>query len=157
MFKRLLLFFALLFSENCLAANFGNLRLLDLEDFSTEYWRIEDNRDGYTHYEKHCSDGECWVGGAAANFDMTLIDYKNFGLYWDNKVVMNGTDNQVRHVGWQWEAGVSLGGNLDVYWYHFSQHVLDAKEDERFPLQNYYGFRYIWYERVKTNGYRNRR
>lgn len=154
MLRKLLILFLFLFSTRGFAQNF---HLLELDTFSMEYWKIEDQREGYTQYDKPGTGNgkEEWRGGAAANFDLNLISYKGLGLYWDNKVFMNGTDHQVRHVGWQWEAGIGLGKSVDVFWYHKSQHVLDATYEEKFPLENHYGVRYIWYERDPS--VRNRR
>ncbi len=130
--------------------NAQELSILELNEFSMESWRIGDFHDSYTEYgqPKSESEQEKWYGGAAANFNLDIIKYDSYSLYWDNHVFMNGTDKQVRHTGWQWEAGIGLWSKLDLFWFHKSQHVLDeAYEDKHYPLENRYGFRYTFFKK----------
>jgi hypothetical protein len=140
----LLIIILLGISETALAASYTpkrSWRLLELRKFSMDAWRTADHRDSYMQYDDpdDSDRGEYWVGGAAANFDLDLVRYGSYGLYWDNSVPMYGTNSQVREVGWRWELGVKLGDHFQVWHRHESRHVLDAQRDEKYPLSNDYG------------------
>lgn len=136
-------FFALMAGE----AKAEGWRLLDLETFNMEYYRLDAYRDDYASYALDTN--ESWKDGAATNFNLTLLAYDQYRIYMDNRVHMEDTNSQVRHVGWEWETGVDLK-LIDIFWHHHSQHVLDATvPGERYPLENYYGVRVNFYERSK--------
>lgn len=130
-------------------AKASDIRLLDLEKFDMEYYKIDTYRDNYAPYAEPNQPGESWKDGAAVDFNLTLAAYKDYRLYLDNHVHMEDTDVQVRHVGWQWEAGFDLD-KANLFWYHHSQHVLDDSiQGRQYPLENFYGLRVIFYERRK--------
>lgn len=117
------------------------LHVLDVNSMSMEYWKIADYRDGYTNYGDRGGQQEHWVDGAALNFDLTAIRYQYVWIYWKNRVHMDDTNDQVRHVGWEWEYGVDLAERVDLFWYHHSQHTLEAAPPDHYPLVNNYGVR----------------
>lgn len=131
-------------------AKAAELHLLSLEEMSFEIYDIADHQDSYMGYQDpdHAEAGEeAWLGGFAANFDVDLLKYSDWGLYWLNRVHGEGTNAQVRQVGWEYELGLQLGPKLELYWLHHSQHVLDAERDDHYPLDNFYGARLTFYRR----------
>jgi hypothetical protein len=68
-------------------------------------------------------------------------------FYWGNRVqgvadrdrAVGG--GQFRSVGWRFEAGLRLIPQVDVYYRHHSEHVLDHAYDPGFPVQDGVGFR----------------
>jgi hypothetical protein len=130
----------------------GDWRLLDLREFGMEYYSIADHRDSYMGYadpDDNPSGDEAWVGGVAANYTLDLVMRRNIGLYWDNSIHGEGTNSQFREVGWRYELGAQLGDSVQLFWKHHSRHVLDAQRSERFPLDNFYGLRVVFYRRPK--------
>lgn len=113
-----------------------------------EYWKTQNNQDPYWPYQDpQGATREHWQDGAATTFNLNLVRFQDYSLYWRNYVHMDDTNRQVRQVGWQWEAGVSMADRVEGFWYHHSQHVLDAQETYHFPLVNRYGVRVIFYQR----------
>jgi hypothetical protein len=128
-------------------------RLLDLEKFGMEYWKTDQERDPYLPYQQPGSTtpGERWKDGAAVTFNLTLAAIGPASLYWDNRVHEDSTNKQVRFIGWEWEAGASWDRQVDIFWHHHSQHLLDQSSDMRYPLENHYGVRFTFYERAKSH------
>src|SRR5690606_17563458 len=124
----------------------SELRLLHLNEFNLEIWRIADFRDEYMGFaqpsNKKPGVHEHWDKGIAATFNLDLFRYRKVGVYFNNFVHTDGTNHQVRSVGWKWDAGVSLNSKLDVFYKHHSRHVMDAERDSKFPLENRYGIRF---------------
>jgi len=59
-----------------------------------------------------------------------------------------------RIVGWNFELGIHLFDNLDVYYWHFSKHYLDTKPvTGRFPVQDAVGINlYLYRAKPKRDG-----
>jgi len=119
-----------------------SLRLLSLDRMAMRYARIADYHDSYFADVEH----EQWFGHVSAQWDLSLLRYGDYGLYWHNNVHGEST-KQFRQVGWQYELGIQLGRKLSVYWEHHSRHLLDATSADRFPLTNTYGLEITFYER----------
>jgi hypothetical protein len=136
-----------LFDSTIAAGN--ELHLVSLREFSMEYYSVANHRDTYMQYADPADEGseEAWIGGTAVSFNLDLLKRGDWGLYWNNRVHGEGTDAQFREVGWQFETGLQLGADLQLYMHHHSRHVLDAERDERFPLDNFYGARVTFYRR----------
>lgn len=141
---RLIIFLTMVGCEGA----YAQTSYFDLSKFALEYWRIDNNRDGYLEIEDPGGDAkEHWLYGSAATFDLDLVATENWGLYWDNYVHMDSTNKQVRHVGWEWEGGLRIGDTLEVFHYHHSRHILEAERPDRYPLVNRYGARWVFYEK----------
>lgn len=140
-----LLLFALI-AQPCAA---GDWRLLEPDRLQIEVWGIEDHRDMYFPYNKPGSGGEEWVGGAAFEIDLNFVAYKKWAWYWRNRPFMNTTNRQVREAGWEWESGISYDKCAEVYWYHLSDHVLDADVPGKYPLHNFYGVRVTFFDKER--------
>lgn len=129
-------------------------RLLDADDVSMEGYQIINNRDPYWHYADPAGaqpGAEHWAQGLAANLNFTLLGLGErdwFRLYYDARVHGESTNNGFRQVGLQYETGLSLDSKVDFYWFHHSQHLLDAEPEGRFPLQNFVGVRVHFYKRA---------
>jgi hypothetical protein len=109
-------------------------RLLDVDRVSFEYTKIADHRDFF-----YTEDQQDLKYGMAFLIDLRLAKY----LYWDNNVHMMGTEAQVRAVGWEFEQGIRPFKQLDIFYYHHSQHVLERERGTRgYPLENRYGVRF---------------
>ncbi len=74
--------------------------------------------------------------------NLSLLKY----LYLDNTVHSLTDPYQFRLVGWHYQFGVHFGRNIDVYYEHFSQHILDNYYDN-YPLENLVGVKIKLYER----------
>lgn len=68
-------------------------------------------------------------------------------LYFGNRIhgesdvdTVNG-GGQFRSVGWEFEFGTKILPQMDVYYHHHSQHVLDHSYDFGFPVEDGVGFR----------------
>lgn len=142
--------------------------LLELDKLSMEYRQVRNYRDAYfPQYETiegECvalnSDGsnsvECFKYGANMLFDLDLIKYGKYGMFWRNDIQMDATNRQVRHVGWKWELGFPLLFDkdrtaLEVFTRHHSRHLLDSdpQVDQKYPLRDEYVVRLNFYERNK--------
>ncbi len=125
--------------------------LLEPTRVTTEFYEVKQNRDSYLRINAEGSDrfgesNEYWNKGAAMNMDFDILRYGNYAWYWKNKVHMAATNVAVRHVGWEYELGARLGKSFDVFWWHHSEHIMDMGREDRFPLRDYYGFRFVLIE-----------
>ena len=108
---------------------------LRVDVLSLEAYRITHKRDPFFSDRTH----EDWLFGAALNWDLMLIRYRTVGLYWENRLYLD-VDNQVRHVGWEWDLGIQLGRYFDLFYQHHSRHALDEQRNG-FPFENRFGVR----------------
>lgn len=121
-------------------------RLLELDSFSFDTYRIEDYRD--YNYPYGSSD---WEAGNAINFDICLLEYSSYKLYWNNTVRGNATEFQYREIAWKYDLGVAIGSKFDLLWQHESRHIMDESPivEDRFPLSNRFVLRVNFYTREK--------
>jgi hypothetical protein len=130
-----------------------DLYLLEPSKLTMEYYKVANNRDEYLAINdqgstKYGDSDETWRYGSAVKFNLDLIRFGDYGLYWDNNVHMSATQCCVRHVGWEFEAGARASKHLDFFYYHHSQHILDLeRESRRYPLVNRYGVRFVFIDR----------
>jgi hypothetical protein len=129
----------------------AGLRILEPSLLTMEYYKIANNRDEYLAINDKGStkygpaEGEAWSYGSAVRFNLELIKYGEYGLYWDNHVHMAATQCCVRHVGWEFEWGAHVSRHLDFFYYHHSEHIMDVERPaRRYPLVNQYGVRFIF-------------
>lgn len=128
-----------------LASNIQAAEYIKLKEFSLQTGRLDDNRDPYFKLVDH----EQWKGFVANNFNLDLVRADGWSLYWHNQVHTEGTESQLRSVGWRWEAGVNLGDKLEIFHEHHSRHLMDVTGETRFPLYNAYGIKIIMYREDK--------
>lgn len=135
---------------------FKSFHLMEIDSFDMEYRTHVNYRDAYfPKYEtidgKCTQSEECMKYGANALFDLDIISYKNYGLFWRNDVSMDATNKQVRHVAWDWEIGIPFTKHFELFRHHQSRHVLDDSVPEtadRFPLRDEYVIKLKFYERA---------
>jgi len=146
MFKNLFnMVLMLFFTSPALASNF---RLLELDTFAMEFSEIGDLRDPYYPYASPRSDSrEKWRGTVATEFNLALLAYKNYGLFFDNRIAGDGTNKQFRTVSWEWTTRLQLFPSLYLFHYHLSEHILEAASPHSFPLRNRFGVHITMYER----------
>lgn len=145
--NRLIILIALLLSPVVQANEY---KLFELDEFNMELYSLADHRTLDLPFKDQGADGESWTQGYAANFNIDLFKWANYGLYWQNKVHAESTEAQVRQVGWKYEIGVDLNQKVQLYWLHHSQHLLDGKNPNgKYPLDNFYGIRTVFYKRDK--------
>jgi hypothetical protein len=78
------------------------------------------------------------------NLDLGFLKYG-----YVKNVIHSMTDSgQFRLVGWQYQVGAHLGDHVDVYFEHFSRHLLDTQQ-LRFPQENLVGVKLHIYRRDK--------
>lgn len=144
--KSVLVLMSILFAQVALSEEW---RLLDLERFAFEAYKIEDHRTADFVYAdpQHSHGNETWRGGSAVVFDLNLASFRDLTLYLNNRVHGEGTTAQFRQIGWQYELGAHIGPKVDVFWFHHSQHLLDIKGEQKFPLDNFFGFRVNFFTR----------
>lgn len=153
--RKLILFAALCGSDIAWGYKPGSdLHLLEPTKLTMEYYKVGNNRDEYLRFNDQGADKyeesgeETWRYGSAVRFNLDLLRYRDFAIYWDNHVHMAATQCCVRHVGWEFEAGLSASKHLDFFYYHHSEHVLDVqRENRRYPLVNQYGVRFIFIDK----------
>lgn len=125
--------------------------LLEADRITFEGSRIRAYHNAYMPEYTTGSGGEEWDYGAASEFDICLLCYNDWELFWDNRVYTYGTNNQVRHVGWYWELGATLyPGKVNAFYRHHSEHCMECdgpSASQRFPLLDEYVVEFVLYER----------
>lgn len=116
---------------------FAQYRLLDLEEFSIDSYRTRDRREYFQPEDR----GK-WQGGARFNFDLRIGEY----VQWKNVLHFDKTNSQIRNVGWEYWLLCDYSKYIQPFYYHHSQHATERAKDT-FPLENYYGVRFIFYSK----------
>jgi hypothetical protein len=142
------LLIALVMATACPAR--AEFRLLDIDRMSIDLSRFGCNREPLTP-QYDCKD---YVGRIASEFDLRLLEYG----YWRNRVHTEGIKAQVKTVGWEYEFGLRVVPELDVFYHHHSRHVMDdplpVYQDNRqgkFPVSDEYGVRMNFYINPRPN------
>ena len=133
-----------------------SFRLLEADRLAIEGGKVEVYRNPYmleyTNDKGEDGGKEQWRYSAHALFDLTLAEYNQFRLFWNNRAYTYGTNSQVRHVGWYWELGTTIWpGKLDVFHRHHSEHCMECEGTDKrgYPLLDEYVVRMTFYERGK--------
>lgn len=110
-----------------------------------DYFRYQEyNRDPYFvdrrgHYIQ-------FRDGAALNLNLRVVHF----MYWKNRIHMDMDHTpQVRHVGWEWEAGIHVPFlPIDLFQHHHSRHWLEGESPrgDDYPIENSYGIRFKFIE-----------
>lgn len=84
--------------------------------------------------------------GIALTLGLRALELKPGYLYMRNRVHGEMEPAQFRLVGWQYEIGMHVGP-IEIYQGHHSQHLLDMKGQQRFPVEDMVGVRIILIDR----------
>jgi len=146
----------LFMSYKAFSLDLTQFHVMELDNFSMMYRQHVNYRDAYfPAYEtidRECTKSEeCMKFGANALFDLTIISYKRYGLFWRNDIIMDATNRQVRHVAWDWQIGMPITKYFEIYHHHTSRHILEEERPttQRFPLRDEYVLKMKFYERYK--------
>ena len=112
--------------------------LLDHAGF--EYSRYLINRDPYVP-EIAPRD---WEHRMAFDMDVRLAPI----IKWTNTIHTSGDKGAVHHVGWEFEFVMDYFNQVQPFYYHHSQHVMEyERPPASFPLVDRYGLRFNFYDR----------
>lgn len=65
--------------------------------------------------------GSQWSYRIATNFDMQILRYG----FWRNRVHGEAAYAKFYSVGWEYDMGIKLGRQVEIYWHHHSRHTMD--------------------------------
>ena len=123
------------------AANECTKAQAEVRELSLDVRKISEMRHAYYPGKE---DFKNYVG---LNWDVgTEIPSTPIDLYWDNRTYFYGDSAQVRHVGWEFEAGVG-SKYAKLFYYHHSEHRMDSDRFDKyatgakFPIENSVGVR----------------
>ena len=116
-----------------------NLGIFSIDYFDMRYEKFADARDPYApQYDNN------WLYRVATDFNISAGP-----LYWSNDVHMETIETQTpKTVGWQYELGLHLLDNIDVYREHHSRHIMDEYSPDQaigendLPVEDVYGIRF---------------
>ncbi len=139
---KLIIFCTVVLSSTSQAKEFS---LWEVNELNLEYYKYRGQfRDPY-FIEQDGSTYKPMRDGAELNMNLSVLKW----LYWDNRyhMAMDET-SQVRHVGWEWEAGLRLK-YIDLFSHHHSRHGLEYinPRGDRFPVEDFYGIRFKFIDR----------
>ena len=129
------------------ARSWKHLKLVELDEVSVEAYDIISKRDHFFPDMDH----EDWGSGANFYIKNRFLEY----MFWNNRLHLSSDQTQIRHVGWEFDAGFHIIPDiLDIYYYHHSEHVTEDAPSEvfsgqrrQFPVQDYYGIRVYLYKK----------
>lgn len=84
---------------------------------------------------------ESWDYSLDLKLDTNLFKHGGVVGYWTQNIVGESTTRQYRRVHWDFEFGLNLFKNWDVFHHHKSEHALDVDAQKSYPLQDIYGIR----------------
>jgi hypothetical protein len=77
------------------------------------------------------------------NFNMGMDMTDGLGILYNSSKISSTVDqSQFRYVGLDTEIGLNTTLGFQIYYRHFSGHVLDAVMTDRFPQENVIGLRF---------------
>lgn len=129
---------------------FTDVPLIEADRVDFEYYKINGLRDPYApQYD------ELWDYRAALRWDLTILKY---GYMLNDTHTEGLKDGRVKTVGWQWELGLHLTDNIDIFEFHHSRHIFDVNAKQRdgsdlpgkgknFPVENSWGLRVTLYKK----------
>lgn len=86
-------------------------------------------------------------GSLNLGFDLSLDNNKHF--YWNNRIESTFAESQFKQIAWRFEVGAHVGDDIDLYYSHYSSHVLDGYNrnviktpSDKYPEINSIGFRW---------------
>lgn len=81
-------------------------------------------------------------------FDLHLdLEFLNRTLFMDNMIHSETDQYQYRLIGWNYRFGAHVGSNVDLYFEHFSQHLLDTTPQNGINTFDAVGVRVYFYKR----------
>lgn len=92
-------------------------KLIELKEAYVDYMHY-----GYAR-EPFFLDGQIPTSRLDINFN---LDFLNRIVYLNNMVHSETDQSQYRKIGWNYRFGIHIWDILDLYFEHFSQHLLDA-------------------------------
>lgn len=142
-------------------AKASDLRLLEARELSFSAYKLETyidpyyydrttNKPYYGQYDDSGDErlGEYWAYGVAMDANMDLVKYGNYTLLWDNKVSGDATNNQYRHVSWEYYLAMNFHEKIELFWDHESRHHLESTEQNiPYPLKDLFGVKMIFFKR----------
>jgi hypothetical protein len=103
--------------------------------------RAKSPLDEYLPWEQK----EAWNRQVALTLELVLVHNDHGTLYWDQKIAAFSTTKQFRHVYWDFEIGVNVLGNFEVFHHHKSEHSMEqAASPNGYPLLDMYGVRFCF-------------
>jgi hypothetical protein len=108
------------------------------------YFTDSYGRQVYGQYDSTGDDyrQEYWTLGVAMNVNLDFYRTENFAFTWDNKVRGDSTNNQFRHVAWNYEMAFEMYSKVALMWQHESRHHLESQETKGYyPLKDSLGVR----------------
>ena len=115
---------------------YSDFRLLEAEHVSVDFFKTIKKRDAYL-----VEDSDSFTSGNNFNLKLRILEV----FRWDNKLHINSTSAQIRHVGWEFEVRMDYFTPIQPFYYHFSQHALERdRGNGAFPVEDKYGLRFIF-------------
>lgn len=135
MFRALFVVFMCTCSSAVYAANYG----LNLEHFDMKFGKFLDNRDPYTPD----------YGIAEWDYRVELNLRFNWAgiIYFDQHPHFEAVNATPKTVGWQYELGLHITDQIDVFHNHHSRHVMEdfrarVNGHNTFPVEDLYGVKF---------------
>jgi hypothetical protein len=113
------------------------LKLLDVDHVSFDWWNTLDRRDPY---QPEFTDQ--WTNGAQFNLNIRALNY----FLWTNEIHMDSVGQQLRNAGWKYRIAMDAFP-VQPFFEHSSAHALDtagrdtAWTPNEYPVVNKYGIR----------------
>lgn len=142
------LFFAIAITST--SAHAFEFQPTSLEHLSLDVAKFTCNRDPMTP-DIPCKD---YRGRVRLNFNLGLL---NDLIKWENHLHGEGTDAKFETLGWNYIVSIPTPWNITPFYDHHSRHRLDSgqptaygkEKPERFPVEDSYGLKFTFYDRVK--------
>lgn len=112
---------------------------LNLEHFDMKFGKFLDNRDPYVP--------EYAIDAWEYRIEMNLCFNWAGIVYFDQRPHFEAVNSTPKTVGWQYELGIHLTDQIDIYHDHHSRHVMEEYRSRidghnPFPVEDLYGVKF---------------
>lgn len=132
------------------AIDFGGFERFNVTKWSLKDTKLLEVKDTYLDYMHYTFAAEPFMlpNVPTNRIDLHLnLELLNRTLFIDNMVHSETDQYQYRLIGWNYRFGIHLGDYVDVYFEHFSQHLLDTTSLNGTNSYDAVGARIYFYKR----------
>lgn len=148
--KQLLCLLAFLVSLPAQAIDFSGLERFDVTRWSLTDTKLLEVSSVYVDYMHYTWAAEPFMLPTVPTNRLDLhvnVELLNRTIFINNMVHSETDAYQYRLIGWNYRFGIHIGSNLDLYYEHFSQHLLDTAPITGANTYDAIGFRLYLFRR----------
>lgn len=109
-----------------------------LREFSLSASSIKNKYDAYSpqYTTPALGNTEQWSYGLGLDLNFDIINYQQFRIFWDNSLLFDRTDKQLRQIDLQTKVGIPIGNWAEIYYTEFNRHCMECNNGLQYPKES---------------------